>query len=310
VRRLAPCLAILSALLASPATGQDVVRPPAQAPAETEAPAPEGDTTIVVTGKSEEGARREAYEQTRDVSRVGRYQLYDETLPRFEAPLCPSVLGINREQAGEIADRIRDNASRLMVRVGGQRCEPNLFVAFAEDGQELVSRLASTHRSSFCIVEESEQEEILRDGEPVRVWNFIRIIDIRNGGGPTRIFHCREDVPSQGSKVGMFLPERRDIVTSLVVFDREQVVGMTTVQLADYATMRGLSHTRPADGTEPMETILALFAGDRASPLELTRFDVSYLEDLYSGRPDLRAQSRFLGIGERAEEAHENARER
>src|SRR5690349_9284262 len=81
------CVALLLAAL--PAAAQEN-GPPA---------ADEGETTIVVTGKGEEDARREAYEQARDVSRVGRYQLYDETLPRFEAPLCPSVLGINADHA-------------------------------------------------------------------------------------------------------------------------------------------------------------------------------------------------------------------
>jgi hypothetical protein len=153
----------------------------------------------------------------------------------------------------------------------------------------------------FCIIGEEEQEEILREGEPVRVWSHIRTIDIRRTGAPVRIFRCREDIPSPARKVGMFLPERRDIISSLVVFDREEVLGMTLVQLADYATMRGLSHTRPASGNERMETILALFEGDRSNPSELTEFDVGYLESLYHWRPEQRAMTRFLGIRDRVE---------
>ena len=188
--------------------------------------------------------------------------------------------------------------------MAGPRCDPNLFIAFVEDGQALLSRLAEAHPKVFCIIGKSEQEEILREGEPVRVWSHIRTIDIRWTGGPVRIFKCREDIPSS-SKVGMFLAERRDIVSSLIVFDHEEVLGMTTTQLADYATMRGLAHTRPASGDAPIETILALFEGDRSSPLELTRFDVGYLESLYRGRPDQRAMTRFVGIRSRAEEAGE-----
>jgi hypothetical protein len=80
---------------------------------------------------------------------------------------------------------------------------------------------------------------------------------------------------------------------------------MTLVQLADYATMRGLSHTRPASGNEPMATILALFEDDRSSPSELTEFDVGYLESLYHWRPDQRAMTRFLSVGKRAERERE-----
>ena len=61
-------------------------------------------------------------------------------------------------------------------------------------------------------------------------------------------------------------------------------------QLADYAAMRTLARTRPADGTgheagEGSDTILTLFApGDPAGrPRGLTTFDAGYLEALYHG---------------------------
>jgi hypothetical protein len=249
----------------------------------------------------------EVVEQAQEVSRVGRHQLYDEALPRFETPLCPGVFGLREDYAAEIGQRIRANAARLDVKVARPGCSPNLFIAFVDDGQELLSKLAKDHAKVFCILNESEQEELLRDGEPVRVWSHIRTIDLRRTGAPTRIWRCREDIPSQGGRAGMFLPERRDIVSSLVVFDREEVLGMTTIQLADYATMRGLAHTRPATGGEAMATILALFEGDRSSPAELTSFDIGYLESLYASRPDQRAITRFMGIGRKAQAAEDAA---
>ena len=293
LRRWAVIVAMSGAFCAAlPAMAQNE---PAQPPAES-------DTTIVVTGeKDKPPSRAEITEQAQELSRVGRYQVYDEALPRFEAPLCPGVFGLRDDYAAEIGERIRANAARLDVEVAGRGCSPNLFIAFVEDGQKVVADLATAHPGVFCIVGESEQEEILRDGEPVRVWSHIRTIDIRRTGAPVRIRQCREDIPSPVSKVGMFLSERRDIVSSLVVFDHEAALGMTLVQLADYATMRGLSHTRPASGNERMETILALFEGDRSSPSELTEFDVGYLESLYHWRPDQRAMTRFLSIGRRAE---------
>ena len=283
-------MALIGALCAAfPAAGQD------------QPAAVEDDDTIVVTGETSGPSRAEAVEQARELSRVGRYQVHDETLPRFEAPLCPGVFGLRQDYASEIEQRIRANGERLDIELAEHGCSPNLFIAFVEHGQELLTNLAIAHPKVFCIIAPSEQEEILGDDEPVRVWNHVRTIDIRRTGEPARIFRCREDIPSQASKVGMFLPERRDIISSLVVFDRRAVLGMTLVQLADYATMRGLSHTRPASGNERMETILALFEGDRSDPSELTEFDVGYLESLYHWRPDQRAITRFLSIGRRAE---------
>lgn len=296
MRRLATIVAMTGALCAAlPAAGQ--VEPAPEAA--------ESDNTIVVTGENNGPSREEVVEQAQELSRVGPYQLYDEALPRFEVPLCPGVFGLREDYAAEMGERIRANAERLDVAVAPQGCEPNLFIAFVEDGQALLANLAKAHPKVFCIIGESEQEEILRDDEPVRVWSHIRTIDLRRTGGPVRIRRCREDIPSQASKVGMFLPERRDIISSLVVFDHEAALGMTITQLADYATMRGLSHTRPASGNERMETILALFEGDRTSPPELTEFDVGYLESLYHWKPNQRAMTRFLSIRRRAERERE-----
>lgn len=316
MRPITRWMTVLAALCAvQVASAQSVAGPsgsaaPATVPTTAPPEAAESDTTIVVTGEKEPPSRGEVAEQAQKLSRVGRYQLYDEALPRFETPLCPGVFGLREDYAAEIDERIRANAVRLDVRLAKHGCSPNLFIAFVDDGQKLLSKLAKDHPKVFCIIGESEQAEILREGEPVRVWSHIRTIDIRRTGAPVRIFRCREDIPSQASKVGFFLPERRDIVSSLVVFDHEEVLGMTTVQLADYATMRGLSHTRPASGNEALETILALFEGDRSSPAELTSFDVGYLESLYDGRPDLRAMSRFLGVKRRADDTAENEAER
>jgi hypothetical protein len=99
-----------------------------------------------------------------------------------------------------------------------------------------------------------------------------------------------------------FMPERKDIVFSVVAFERDAVIGMSLTQLADYATMRGLTHTRPAGGSEPMATILALFADDTREPNELTDFDVGYLRSLYWWKPNLSAASQLLGVRSRARE--------
>jgi hypothetical protein len=57
---------------------------------------------------------------------------------------------------------------------------------------------------------------------------------------------------------------------------------------------------RPADGDEPMPTILALFAKDASHPEELTSFDIGYLRSLYWWKPNLTATTKLLGVRQRA----------
>ena len=285
---------------------------PAAAQAEPAPDPGETDNTIVVTGETEPPTRREVFDQALELSRVDPGQMYEEALARVTAPLCPEVVGLDKGLADEMVERIRDNAARLKFSLASGRCAPNLLVAFVDDGHELLADLADAHPQMFDLVAESERGEMLVDAAPVRVWN---VVETKWADGATLAYrHGKQIVPSMRGRVNrMLLPTRKDIDFALVAYDREAVVGMTIVQLADYATMRGLSHTRPAIGHEPMPTILALFDDEDIvdpvdrGPGELTSFDLGYLRSVYFWRPDrsVPAVGRLLGVRRRAEAAAE-----
>jgi len=289
--------------------------PPAAAQGELEA-APEPGDAIVVTGRSAPPPRREVFEQALEVSRVDPGRMYEEALARVTAPLCPKVLGLADNLADEITDRVRANAAKVDVPVAKGRCSPNLLIAFADDSRSLMKDLSRDHPRAFGLISESERSELLAESAPVRVWN---IVETKWADGRPLAWRLgRQERPSVRGRVDrMFLPTRKDIEFALVVYDREAVLGMTTVQLADYATMRGPSHTRPASGDEPMTTILALFedeagpSGADREPAQLTSFDVGYLRSVYFWRADrsVPAVGRLLSVRRRAERAQGEALE-
>ena len=123
----------------------------------------ESDDAIVVTGETEQPARKEVYEQARELSRVGRYQLYEEALPRFEAPLCPGVFGLRDDYAAEIVARIRANAARLEIATDAEGCTPNLLVAFMDDGRSFLSDFERRHPRMFRMVSSLERDELLHE---------------------------------------------------------------------------------------------------------------------------------------------------
>ena len=99
-----------------------------------------GENTIVVTGEAPASpSRAEMAEQAQEVSRVGRYQLYEEALPRFEAPLCPAVFGLREDYAAAIVARIRANAERLELPLEPEGCTANLLVAFLRDSRTFLA---------------------------------------------------------------------------------------------------------------------------------------------------------------------------
>jgi hypothetical protein len=280
---------------------------PSAAQAEPAPEPSESDDTIVVTGDTEPPTRREVFDQALEVSRVDPGRMYEEALARLTAPLCAEVVGLEHALAGEMLARIRANAEQLELRLARGRCAPNLLVVFAEDGEELLTRLADRHPRMFSLVDDAERGEIFADAAPVRVWNVVETKWA--SGAPLPLRHGKPVLPSVRGRTGqMLLPTRRDIDFALIVYDRDAVLGMTAVQLADYATMRGLAYTRPASGAQPMTTILALFNdGDIVDPVdrqpaELTSFDRGYLRSVYFWRPDrsVPAVGRLLGVRRRA----------
>lgn len=302
--RSAWLLLAISAFSALPALAQTEPAPPAE----------ESSEPIVVTGKTEPPPRREVYEQALEVSRIDPGTMYEQALARLTAPLCADVVGLDSDLAGEMVARIRANAEQLKLRVARGRCAPNLLVAFAEDGHELLAELTEKHPRMLEIATAEERDELLDETAPVRVWNIVETKWAN--GAPLAYRHGKPELPAVRGRLNqMLLPTRNDIDFALIVYDREAVLGMTTMQLADYATMRGLSHTRPASGAQPMSTILALFddqntvdPGDR-EPGQLTSFDLGYLRSVYFWKPEnsVPAVGRLLGVRRRAGEAMEQA---
>ena len=277
-------LAIASALCASM---------PLAAQSAPQAPPPPVDDTIVVTGKQQKApSGNEVFDEAREVSRVGRYEAYVVALARFWRPVCPGVTGLRADYTQAMVKRMRGTAARLKVPLAPPGCSPNLVVAFEEDGRLLLAGLEHQRPDIFSLVPPSEQAEMLADKAPVRVWN--NIATRWTGAGPPPEKGVKPSVWGQLNRNAM--PYSYDILGALVVFDRSAAEGLTLAQLADYATMRGLSHTRPPTGTQPMATILSLFDEGDNGPGELTEFDIAYLRSLYWWRPDASAASKLVDI--------------
>ena len=96
----------------------------------------------------------------------------------------------------------------------------------------------------------------------------------------------------------IYTATRNDILSSLILFDRDAVRGMSIVQLADYATFRALAHTLPQVTSARRDSILALFEGGATPPTQLTEFDLAYLRAMYDGIPNIPAPARIAHLEE------------
>jgi hypothetical protein len=254
---------------------------------------------IVVTGQAADPpARSEVSRQARAITRPGN--VHDLPLARFEDRLCPGVLGLKTDYALMVVDRIREHAGRmdLWMAPDDGSCTPNFIVAFVREGQEQLNALQDSQGHLFRDLPVREREELLAEDGPVRVWTSTTT-RTRDGMPIAR----RDDLVNPPvarmwmahSKI--YLATREDITRVVVVFDMDQVRGKTLVQLADYATMRGLARTREVEGEgQPMDTILALFDEGATPPAEMTGFDRAYLASVYDSIPNIPGITKILGV--------------
>jgi hypothetical protein len=285
------CLAALA--------GAGLVAGPGQAQ-QPDTPGDSATRDIVVTGQAPEAppTHREVTRQAREITAPTgiRYA----PLPRFEGDrLCPGVFGLKADFAALVIDRIRANAERfdLWMTEDDGTCRPNFVIAFVDDGQATMQQIVDGKYWLFINMPRHERVELLADDGPVHVWTTTQARTLDGMPLPTKPDGRQVSAMSSGGAARVALPVREDITGVLILFDRDDVRGKTLLQLADYATMRGLARTRPVDGDgAALDTILALFDASAEPPAELTAFDGAYLGALYRGRSNLTGMSKVQGV--------------
>ncbi|WAT16845.1 hypothetical protein OZN62_07785 [Aurantiacibacter sp. MUD11] len=226
--------------------------------------------------------------------------IMEEPLPRFEDRICPGVLGLEREYAELMVSRIRDNAEQIGLRLSGSEeegCEPNLVVAFVDDGQAYLADLMERRFYLFRDMDPADREEMLAGEQPWRAWHQVAA-HTRDG-----IRVGRRENLSQLPEAGMwqahsriYRPVRHDITYALVLFDREEVRGLSLRQLADFATLQAFSTEFPEEAETRESSVLRLFDGGEDLPEGLSDYDTAWLTALYDGIPNVPASFRLRNV--------------
>ncbi|HSG35676.1 MAG TPA: hypothetical protein VLA37_14180 [Sphingomonadaceae bacterium] len=235
---------------------------------------------------------REVKKQARSITDATN--IFGDPLPVFHKPVCPGVSGLPVDLATLIADRIRFNAERTGLRLAeGGECQPNFIVSFVANGQKALQEMADKGNTVFSMIDLAERRSLLNDPGPVHA--FI-VAANRTHTGDRPAWDPRgqyEVINAQQAHSLILLPMRTDIQISVVLIDIPAIDGMSAVQIADYATMRGLAKTRPIEGDPAFGSILNLFDEESRHPLELTAFDLAYLETVYKHPPNIAAAAKL-----------------
>lgn len=209
----------------------------------------------------------------------------DGRMVRFETPVCPKAYGLPDELNSQITDRMRTVAAAVGALVMPAGCKPNLLLFVPKDRKRLFAEFRQSRPEIFGRMSDLEIGALASSSDPSVAWQILKQ---RGADGRELSGAWREGQPLIQESVtnSRLIPLARSVLdTSVVVLDARSVVGMTAIELADYAAMRGLAQTRePESGDPGVATILTIFHDKQRgtpAPLSLTATDLAYLTSLY-----------------------------
>jgi hypothetical protein len=290
--------ALMSALaLAMPARAADQS---ALAPsAMSQSTKPPSDDEIIVNGKTDAPPaviRQQAEAITRATPVKRSYPL-----AMFKDKVCPGIVGMPAELAEVMVARIRANAERIGLQTASLgNCDPNILVLFVRNGQGVIKNMTKKESYLFKNISHAEMKDLAADPGPVHVWVNT---EVRSRQGDRLQGDNSADltqVPTLNvgqAQSHIFLANRLDITSAVIMIDIKAVDGLGVPQIADYVTMRTFARTNPMEGDPAATTILSLFdPGNAARPRALTDFDLAYLQAVYGGTDGLNAASKLASI--------------
>ena len=232
----------------------------------------------------------------------------DETLMRWNAPVCPLVAGLPRPMGEFILQHISQAALDARAPLGGTKCRPNLYVVASAVPQQLLE--AWWHRDPRMYDTRHGIRPVMRFIEskrPVRSWynsalvcgsgalavpggSALAMAGVVTMGGGASSFAPGAPACTGGVDTHLSYADVRSISSALVVIDLHRLHRMTIQQLADYVALLGLADVRLDADPGFAPSILRLFAGEGAAPPGLTPWDQALLYSLYTTRQEDRQQ--------------------
>jgi hypothetical protein len=220
---------------------------------------------------------------------------YDESLMRWDHPVCPLVAGLGLDLGEFALHRFSDIARAAHVPLGKETCKPNFIIIVVEHSSTFLKilwrhnpRLFNTDHGIAPV------RRFIDSSRPIKVW--YNAADIGADGGAEFTSALAEnagigmgtvDYPVHVSPSGMGSRLTRQVVknieTAMVIADANQIRSLNIGQLVDYIALIGLAQINLDKELGQTPSILQLFKpAEASSPLEMTAWDRALLLALYS----------------------------
>ncbi|MBJ7500801.1 MAG: hypothetical protein JHC57_13705 [Sphingopyxis sp.] len=236
------------------------------------------DDAIIVEGIKDKAQVIDHYVRALTVVRAG------EPLPRYEeGSYCPAVVGLSAERNADLEARMHKVAAAAGVKPAAMPCRTSALVLFVDDKDDFLKAFRKAHPVYFSDPSTRHWSPPREDG-PATAWHLTQQLD--NKGMPARMVGGVKLFESAAGGSHLMKMTKPVIVMSVVIVERRALVGLTPVQIADYALMRTLTDRVPKNmGETAASTILTAIdsAPESEVAASLTEWDLAYVRGRYTG---------------------------
>jgi hypothetical protein len=173
-------------------------------------------------------------------------------LARWEAQLCPGVVGLSERRASHILARITEEARAVDVRVGKPGCRANVWIAVTHRPDHYAAAFRERYGKFLAPVYFIGDAEVSGGGQ--------KLPEFLTSDRPVRWWH----VSARGTNVvpasRLHSPWSEELSRILVVVDGSKLERVTWEQLASYLAMAVLAQLQPDGEPRQLETIMTLFS--------------------------------------------------
>ncbi|HTT00502.1 MAG TPA: hypothetical protein VMG11_00325 [Steroidobacteraceae bacterium] len=209
----------------------------------------------------------------------------EESLARWQPPICPLVAGLPRDKGEFILARLSEVARNARAPLAPPSCKPNFLVVVTADPELLLRKWWARDPVLFNRARGLGRiKHFMHSNRAVRVWYNAnagcgdRPLQIADVGGMTY-----PSCVNGGLHSRLMWETVRGIESVIMVVDIRRTKDLNIGQLADYIAMVGLAEVRDDADPGPVPTILHLFSdAHTAQPTGLSSWDQSFLNALYT----------------------------
>jgi hypothetical protein len=217
----------------------------------------------------------------------------NDSLERWDTPICPLVAGLPSERGEFILARVSQIASDSHAPLAGEHCKPNLFVMVTDNPDLLLEKWSQRDRGLLNTCNGMGYiKAFLHSRQPVRVYYNGKFHSSEGiGQDPSALdlvglsldFHFG-GCTSGGAELGTRLrySDVQELTSVIIVVDSRRTTDLNIGQLADYVAMVGLAQVRADADSGEAPSILSLFGKPDPRPQGLSPWDQSFLHSLYT----------------------------